>query len=203
MRIQKTAFPRLVALGLTGLAAAACSQESGRFADPFSNPFQSRPAQVATAPDTAPTGTVASQPLAPAHVATVPAAPAPIAAQPAYIPPTTGTTPAKAGWDRNGGTFVTIQPGDTVDTLSRRFGVPPPALLAANNLPVGTRLQPGQSIVIPVYRTGTQAVSPIAAKPAPKTVPKTMPKSATMSAPKSSFTHTINRGDTIYSIARR
>ena len=124
MRIEKTAFPRLVALGFVGLAAAACSQESGRYADPFSNPFQSRPAQVSAAPDTAPTGTVVSQPLAPAQVATVPAAPAPVAMQPAYIPPTTGTTPTKTGWDRNGGTIVTVQHGDTVDTLSRRYGVP-------------------------------------------------------------------------------
>ena len=188
MRIEKTAFPRLVALGLTGLVAAACSQESGRFADPFSNPFQSRPAQVTAAPDTAPTGTVASQPLAP--VATVPAAPAPVAMQPAYVPPTvtTGTTPA-TGWDRNGGTIIIVMNGDTVETLSRRYGVPPPAILAANNIPVGTRLQPGQQIVIPVYRTGTQPI--VAAKPAP------------VSAPKHSLTHKIAHGDTIYSLARR
>ena len=182
MRIEKTAFPRLVALGLTGLAAAACSQEAGRFGDPFSNPFQSRPAQVSpqvsVAPDTAPTGTVVSQPLA-----TVPAAPAPVAMQPAYIPPTTGTTP-KAGWDRSGGTIVTVQHGDTVETLSRRYGVPPPALRAANNLPVGSSLQPGQQVVIPVYHMGTQP-APVAARAAP------------VSAPKNALTHKIAHGDTI------
>ncbi len=192
MRIEKTAFPRLAALGLMGLAAAACSQETGRFADPFSNPFQSRPAQVSpqvsAAPDTAPTGTVVSQPLA-----TVPAAPAPIATQPTYIPPTTGTTP-KAGWDRSGGTIITVQHGDTADTLSRRYGVPPPALRAANNLPVGSSLQPGQQVVIPVYHMGTQP-APVAARAAPKTI--------TMSAPKHSLTHKIAHGDTIYSLARR
>jgi murein DD-endopeptidase MepM/ murein hydrolase activator NlpD len=184
MRIEKTAFPRLAALGLMGLAVAACSQEAGRFGDPFSNPFQSRPAQVSVAPDTAPTGTVVSQPLA-----TVPAAPAPIASQPTYIPPTTGTTP-KAGWDRSGGTIVTVQHGDTVETLSRRYGVPPPALRAANNLPVGSSLQPGQQVVIPVYHMGTQP-APVAARPAP------------VSAPKNTLSHKIMHGDTIYSLARR
>ncbi len=200
MRIEKTAFPRLVALGFVGLAAAACSQESGRFADPFANPFQSRPAEVTNSVTPAPSARIETQPLAPTPVGngpnTVPAAPAPIAMQPAYVPPTTGTTPTKAGWDRSGGTFVTVQPGDTVDTLSRRYGVPQYALLGANNLPVGARLQPGQQVVIPVYRTGSQTLpSPIAAKPAPK--------STLVSAPKHSLTHKIAHGDTIYSLARR
>ena len=181
MRIEKTAFPRLVALGFVGLAAAACSQESGRYADPFSNPFQSRPAEVTNSVRSAPTARVDTQPLAaPTPVGhgpnTVPAAPAPIAMQPAYVPPTTGTTrPVQTGWDRTGGTIVTVKHGDTADTLSRRYGVPPPALLAANNLPVGSRLQPGQSIVIPVYHMGTQP-APVAARPALVSAPNQLGK---------------------------
>jgi murein DD-endopeptidase MepM/ murein hydrolase activator NlpD len=189
MRIDKIAFSRLAALGLLSLAAAACSQEAGRFHDPFANPFQSKPAQVSAAPDPVPTGTVVSQPIAP--VATVPAAPAPVAAQPTYAPATTSAVPAP-GWDRNGGTIVTVVSGDTVETISRRYGVPPPAILAANNLPVGTRLMPGQQIVIPVYRTGNQ---PVAAKPAPVPAPAVTQKH--------SLTHKVAHGETIYSLARR
>jgi len=43
----------------------------------------------------------------------------------------------------------TIQRGDTPFTLAQRYGVSVEALLAANNIPDPTRLQVGQSIVIP------------------------------------------------------
>ncbi len=42
-------------------------------------------------------------------------------------------------WTWDGGTPVTVAHGDTVDTIARRYGVPPSAIMQANNLtPHGT-----------------------------------------------------------------
>jgi murein DD-endopeptidase MepM/ murein hydrolase activator NlpD len=203
---MRSQFPlaRGLAVGLLGCLAAACSQESARWADPFTNPFQWR-REASAAPEqpaaAQPTPAVESRPLAnaptpqPTPVATaapraVPAAPAPaVAARAPQTPATTGTvTRREPGWTWDGGTAVTVQPGETVATLSRRYGVPEHAILRANNLADGARIQPGQRIVIPVYNAGT--ATPAGAKPAPAPAAR-------------SFEHVVVSGDTLYSLARR
>jgi murein DD-endopeptidase MepM/ murein hydrolase activator NlpD len=139
---------------------------------------------------------VESRPLSPAPVATaaphtVPATPAPsvITQAPPQAPSTTGTVIRRPGdpWTWEGGTPVILQPGETIDTLSRRYGVPAHAILRANNLADGTRVQPGQRIVIPVYH-GTAPVAVQPARPA---------------APEKFVTHVVAPGDTLYSLSRR
>jgi murein DD-endopeptidase MepM/ murein hydrolase activator NlpD len=113
---------------------------------------------------------------------TVPAAPAPsINAQAPHTPPTTGTIRRPGDpWTWEGGTPVILKPGETIDTLSRRYGVPGHAILRANNLADGARLQPGQRIVIPVYH---------GQRPAP--------------AAEKSVVHVVAPGDTLFSLSRR
>jgi murein DD-endopeptidase MepM/ murein hydrolase activator NlpD len=55
--------------------------------------------------------------------------------------------------------------GETVDTLSGRYGVPSAAILSANGLSSGQALTPGTRVTIPVYNSGG---SPRAAAPAPQ-----------------------------------
>jgi murein DD-endopeptidase MepM/ murein hydrolase activator NlpD len=55
------------------------------------------------------------------------------------------------GWSRTGGTEITVDTGDTVYSLSRRFGVPAREIMAANGLTSANALPVGRRIVIPAY----------------------------------------------------
>ncbi|MGL4729523.1 MAG: peptidoglycan DD-metalloendopeptidase family protein [Bosea sp. (in: a-proteobacteria)] len=75
-----------------------------------------------------------------------------------------GVTGNAAGWTAQGGTPVVMAHGETVDTLSQRYGVPSAAILAANGLSSKTAASPGSRVVIPVYnveatRGGAQRVA--------------------------------------------
>ena len=80
--------------------------------------------------------------------------------------------PAGGSWTWDGGTAVTVAQGDTVDTVSRRYGVPPTALMHANNITAQAQLYPGQQLVIPRY-----VAAPAAAAPAPPRVAAVPPAS--------------------------
>lgn len=56
-----------------------------------------------------------------------------------------------AGWTAQGGTPVVLAHGETVDTLSGRYGVPAAAILSANGLSSASQASPGSKVVIPVY----------------------------------------------------
>jgi murein DD-endopeptidase MepM/ murein hydrolase activator NlpD len=213
---------------LIGAALAACSQDTTRFSDdPFTNPFGSRNDVTSTVPSGS--GTVESQPLggpssqsgyAPPNYESsaprsVPAAPAP-AYQPqqiAHHPETTGSVgQSRSGWSTDGGTAVMLQRGETVETVARRYGVPVVAILSANNIADASRVQPGTRLIIPTYQSTAaprpsappppqQSYSPPpAASPAPPPVraaaPTRMPARSTQS-------HVVNSGDTLYSLGRR
>jgi murein DD-endopeptidase MepM/ murein hydrolase activator NlpD len=184
-----------VAALLAGLAAG-CSSDTSRFAaDPFSNPFASQPQQTASIPTTSayPTSPVQSRPLASANSRPIAAQPLPpvgsVGTQPAARSPlpaygagqggraavTTGSVSnsprvggfSKGGWSAEGGTAVVAQAGDTVETLSNRYGVPADAIMAANGL-TGAYLAPGQRVTIPVYSVKTAtAQRPVAPLRAP------------------------------------
>jgi murein DD-endopeptidase MepM/ murein hydrolase activator NlpD len=57
-------------------------------------------------------------------------------------------------WSRAGGTEITANSGDTIYSLSRRFGVPAKEILAANGMSSAKELQSGQRIIIPTYHQG-------------------------------------------------
>lgn len=58
---------------------------------------------------------------------------------------------AGAGWSGTGGTKVTLLQGETLFSLSRRFGVPVGEILKANAIADANSVQAGSQIVIPTY----------------------------------------------------
>src|SRR5882724_11908681 len=47
-------------------------------------------------------------------------------------------------WSWEGGTAVIVAPGETIDVIAQRHGVPAAALMEANSLPQGAAVRPGQ-----------------------------------------------------------
>lgn len=120
--------------------------------------------------------------------ATVPAAPAPVSRAPVRNDQEPTGTVAAGGenWRWDGGTAVTLKPGETVEILSRRYGVPVVAIMRANNLADASLIQPGQRIVIPSHQHG-QNVSAPAGVPA---------------ANRATVVHTVMPQETLTSIAK-
>lgn len=70
----------------------------------------------------------------------------------------TGTVQTRqAGWSAANGPVVMLRQGETVQTLSNRFGVPEKEILKANGLKRSADAQPGQKIVIPTFSAGGAA----------------------------------------------
>ncbi|MBP1856726.1 LysM peptidoglycan-binding domain-containing M23 family metallopeptidase [Rhizobium herbae] len=65
-------------------------------------------------------------------------------------PIATGTT-TKGGWSTANAPAVLLRQGDTVATLSKRFGVPEKEILKANGLKSSSDAEPGQRILIPTF----------------------------------------------------
>jgi murein DD-endopeptidase MepM/ murein hydrolase activator NlpD len=158
---------KIALVALVGSLASACSSDSMRLSrsslsGPFTNPFSSanQTAQVEpTAPDpvpaqvaAAPVEPIQSQPLAPIQTGAAPGVAA------------ASVTSNSGGWTAAGGTQVTIGAGDSLATISQRYGVPSQAILSANGLASASQVQPGSRIVIPVYNAA--APTQVAAAPA-------------------------------------
>lgn len=86
----------------------------------------------------------------------VPAQLAPRATAPT-LPVSSATGRSWQGWNATGGTAITVREGETVYNISRRYGVPPKALLGVNGLSSDRDLQAGSQIIIPVYQFDRQA----------------------------------------------
>ncbi len=98
-----------------------------------------------------PTTTLASQPAAvePQKIAAL----SPVAA-PTAIPQNSKAVTASSGngkWVAQGGTEVTLGEGETIATLSSRYGVPENAIRGANGLNAMAKLSRGAKLIIPVY----------------------------------------------------
>lgn len=79
-------------------------------------------------------------------------------------------TAAAGGWTGAGGTWVTLQPGENVDVLSRRYSVPSNAIRSVNNYGSNGGPLPGERVLIPVYNAAApQAVpAPVVRQAAPQ-----------------------------------
>lgn len=194
--------PRLLASVMVASLVAACSSDTARFNDnPFQNPFNSRTSfdPVSTAsidriqPNAplraAPSGSVTTQALPPPTQPMMRASPqasAPnatgsvaSASYPALAPvaPRPGTAlGATQGWTAVGGTPIVLQQGESLGTLSSRYGVPVSALLAVNGLSSVNQAQPGQQIMIPAY----SAVQGAGSTSAPRRVASAVPSRETL-----------------------
>ena len=119
----------------------------------------------------------------------------------------TGTTrpmaPPPVEWTWEGGTPITVAPGETLETIAHRHGVPVVAIMQANNM-TGAAVHPGQHLVIP-HRAPTLAYAPPTTRigTTPPTVPGAPPVIPRREAlPPNAAVHIVERGETLQSIAR-
>src|SRR6478672_1568689 len=157
-RLRSPVWPRAAALVLVSVGIAGCSGEITRFND---NPFASGPETTGSVQQAAPVTRVESHPLAaqpvPAYSQGVAGGGTGMASYtPGSARPTGATasdvtgaiTPPRAApighWTWDGGTPVTVAPGETLDTIARRHGVPASAIMQANNLSGPTAIHAGQ-----------------------------------------------------------
>ncbi|MDR3376608.1 MAG: peptidoglycan DD-metalloendopeptidase family protein [Ancalomicrobiaceae bacterium] len=146
------------------------------------------PPPAITGPRKANTPLVTGSTTAPAPVANVPQAPAP-------------------GWSTTGGTYVALKQGETISSLSQRYGVPVKAIMSANNFADATRVQPGQQVLIPTYVYGnvTQPAQQMPPAVLPTRTSNVMqPPPAVAPAPSllKGGEHVVRKGETIELIAR-
>ena len=107
--------------------------------------------------------------------------------------------PPPQNWSWDGGTAVIVAQGETLDSIARRHGVPPHAILQANDMSPASQIQPGQRLVIP------RVQQPMAAPQisAPQVKPPATRVAGPMPAPAGNNTYTVAPGETIYSLGRR
>ena len=185
---------RAAVLALVGIAAAGCS-DSARFDSSSYNTDRPLPPQ-----------NVASARPAPASSGRVEAQSLPALSQPATVSAygaqsqgsyrssgqysdVTGSNanvpPPSSHWTWNGGSAVTVGYGDTVDSIARKHGVPPSAIMQTNGLRDSSQIRPGQRLVIPRHVTSTTQTASARTPSAGGNV------------------HVVQHGETLMSIARR
>jgi len=200
-------------MGILAAGLAGCSSETTRFSDTsFANPFASKktaaPAEV-TGSVPAQAGHITAQPLPPPPNASRPAtiAATSVSGQGSHAPGAstrlasaghdiTGSTSHPA-WSWDGGTAVVVGRGDTVNSLARRYGVPPAAIMQANNLRSAAAIVPGQRLVIPRYNNP----GAVAAKTAPHNT-TAKPSAPATTGSIGANVHVVAPGETLMSIAR-
>lgn len=119
------------------------------------------------------------------------------------LPP--AQTPPPPAWSWEGGTPVTVAPGESLETISRRYGVPVAAIMEANSITSPATLRPGQHLVIPHRRGPASALSAPQTRMASNT--PTLPSAAPVGPPRTALTpaasvHVIAPGETLHGIAR-
>ncbi|MGH6671600.1 MAG: peptidoglycan DD-metalloendopeptidase family protein [Xanthobacteraceae bacterium] len=109
--------------------------------------------------------------------------------------------PPPPTWTWDGGVAVTVEPGETLDMIARKHGVPVSAIMAANHFTDPAMVHPGQHLVIPHYRGAPVAYAP------PATRMAHVPEAARAEPPRTASTlhegvHVVTPGETLNSIAR-
>lgn len=202
-------WPQLVAISLIGIGVASCSADSGRFGEGFGPSTSSAPRGDVTGSiqQTAPASHIESRPL-PSLASADNGSSGGGHGMGSYqagseVTGSVAAPPQQPAWTWDGGTAVTVVPGETLEMIARRHGVPASAIMEANHLASATSIYPGQHLVIPHYRSGTTAAIPPQTRMA--TVAPAAPPAYTrphggLVAP--SGTHVVAPGETLNSIAR-
>src|ERR1700728_523286 len=147
--VKGRAFPRLALAGLGLILLSGGSPDFPRFSQsdsPFSNPFASNTTHAA------PTPGVTSSPLAQS-------APAASGTHTASLSKPQAVGGSATGWTASGGSPIVVANGETLDTISGRYGVPAAALLSANGLSNASEVKSGTHLVVPVYHADGHAVA--------------------------------------------
>ena len=147
--VKGRAFRRLALAGFGLILLSGCSSDVTRFSQsdsPFTNPFASNTTYAASSSG------VTSSPLAQA-------APGASATHTASLSRPQAVGGSAAGWTAAGGSPIVVADGETLDTVSGRYGVPASALLAANGLSSASEVKSGTHLVVPVYHADGRAVA--------------------------------------------
>jgi murein DD-endopeptidase MepM/ murein hydrolase activator NlpD len=169
---------RVALAALLGVWLAGCSSDSTRLSDPFNNPFSSASNDQAPVPranlaSNAPTQSNGNFAAA-SHSSSVA-----VAALPPPAPSATGAIAKSSnaqpitgfgdGWRASGGSAVVVADGENLDAVSRRYGVPPSALLKTNGFTSASQVHGGVHLIVPVYdAAGKTASADAEEKAAPK-----------------------------------
>ena len=177
-RLRARCWPRVAALALTTIGVAACSGDASRFNE---SPFSSAMAPEATGSiaQGAPVSRVESRPLAPqpsqVQLSATGNPGAPAGSKSAALQGPTQARANAAGvaadasrsvvrkpapngnWSWDGGTAITVAPGETVDAIARRYGVPASVIMQSNNITSPAIIYPGQRLVICLLYTSDAA----------------------------------------------
>jgi murein DD-endopeptidase MepM/ murein hydrolase activator NlpD len=202
--------PRVVAIALIGLGTASCSSDSGRLSDIFGSDNSSR--EVTGSVPQGPNGRVESRPMP--HLAghngegTSGGGRGMGSYQPGSTEVTGSLTPPAPPpptWSWEGGKPIVVAPGETLETLSRRHGVPVAAIMEANSITSPATVHPGEHLVIPRRQGPAQGVSAPQTRIA--TTAPTVPSAAPVGPPRNALapsagTHVVAPGETLHSIAR-
>ena len=169
--INPRALRRLSTVCLFAIGVSACSSDTMRFTEtPFDSPFKSAqaPAPMRDPVTTGSIGQVSSAPLQPVASAPLVRAqplPPPQSSVALSSPAPQSVSGGSAGWSAQGGTPVVLAQGETLDTISSRYGVPRAAIMSANGLS-NANVAPGTRITIPVYNASASASAASAPTPA-------------------------------------
>ncbi len=164
--VRRTAA-RAALTGLVGIWLSGCSADSSRLSGTFDNPF-TNPFSTASNDAGASGPQFGSAPVAPNadYAAAAHPSPVAVAALSPAAPATTGqikssnnqpVTGFGTGWSAVGGSPIVVADGDSLDSLSRRYGVPPAAMLKSNGLSSAAQVHGGMRLVIPVYNANVAA----------------------------------------------
>jgi murein DD-endopeptidase MepM/ murein hydrolase activator NlpD len=200
----------LVVIALIGFGAASCSSDSGRFSDVFGSDSASRNEATGSIPQGG--NRVESRPLP--HLASnagegVSGGGRGMGSYQPGNSEVTGSLPPAAPpppvWTWEGGTPITVAPGENLETLSRRYGVPVAAIMEANSITAPAVVRPGQHLVIP--RRRGLAAAPAAPQTRLATTAATVPSTAPVGPPRTALApttsvHVVAPGETLHSIAR-
>ena len=198
-------WPRLVAVSLIGLGAASCSSDSDRFGDWQSNASSRNDTTGSIPQQSHPVAHVESQPL-PRLSSADPGMSGGGRGMGSYEPNSevTGSirAPPPPAYSWEGGTPIVVGPGESLETMSRRYNVPVSAIMQANNITNPTAIHPGEHLVIPRPKS---AAGYMPARPA--STAAVMPPMGPVGAPKTALAptsgmHVVVPGETLHSIAR-
>lgn len=135
----------------------------------------------------------------------------------ATVHPQNGRT-SKNGWSSAGGTYVTLSQGETLYSLSRRYGVPVNAIAQSNNISNASSVRAGQQILIPTYvyspsirasssatnkevQKATHSSSPTAHSRDVSGVSQPLPPAQTAANRAGADTYVVQKGDSLSQIA--
>ncbi len=198
---RRSAFwPQLVAISLIGLGAASCSSDTGRFPNFLGSNGAGQSEATGSISQNSSVSGVESRPLP--HLASADngssgGGKGMASYQPGEVTGTVPSAPPPPTWTWEGGTPITVSPGETLDMIARQHGVPASAIMQANKMATPT-VHAGEHLVIPRYHTSPVAYAPPTTRIA-STRPIETPRTAL--APTSGV-HVVTPGETLHSIAR-